>query len=171
MPVNRGKDFEKIIGEAFREVPNTSVYRLYDTMGGYSGIANVSDFIIYKKPYQYFIECKSVKGNTLSISGNDPKRKYGMISNTQWDGMLEMSKVDGVYAGVICWWTERDVTAFLPIQLLNELYNTWHKSIRYDFDIDEMTKDFVLDAPVFRLNAQKKRVFFDYDMRDFFARF
>ena len=170
MSLNRGKDFEKIIGEAFKEVPNTSVYRLYDTMGGYSGIANVSDFIIYHYPYQYFIECKSVKGNTLSISGNDPKRKYGMISNTQWDGMLEMSKIDGVICGIICWWTERDVTKFIPIQLLQDWYECGDKSVRYDFD-EIGYQDGDMFYPAFDLKAEKKRVFFGYDMNDFFTHF
>ena len=83
MGISRGKDFELIVKSAFESVPNTSVYRLYDTMGGYSSVANIADFVIYHYPYQYFIECKTVlKGNTLSINSNDPKKKYGNISNT-----------------------------------------------------------------------------------------
>lgn len=43
MSVSRGKAFEDVIKEAFKKVPGTSVYRLYDTMGGYSSVANVSE--------------------------------------------------------------------------------------------------------------------------------
>ena len=50
MPTSRGKDFEKVIQDAFEQVTDTSVYRLYDTMGGMVGVANVSDFIVYHYP-------------------------------------------------------------------------------------------------------------------------
>ena len=165
MGISRGKDFELIVKSAFESVPNTSVYRLYDTMGGYSSVANIADFVIYHYPYQYFIECKTVlKGNTLSINSNDPKKKYGNISNTQWEGMLEMSKIKGVYCGILCWWVEKDVTKFIPIQMLQEMRNNGGKSIRYDVLASNgyNTIDIV---------GQKKRVFFDYDMDKFFKEF
>ena len=158
MSTNRGKQFEDVIRDAFKEVPDTSVYRLYDTMGGFSSVANVSDYIIYHYPYQYFVECKAIHKNTLSINSNDPKRKYGMISNTQWEGMLELSKIKGVYAGVICWWVDVDITRWLPIQVLDNLRNEGLKSIRYDTEADG----------IFSIDGQKKRVFFSYDMNRFF---
>ena len=166
MPQSRGKDFEQIIRKGFMDVPNTSVYRLYDTMGGMSGIANISDFIIYRYPNQYFIECKAVHGNTLSISSNDPKRKYGNVSNTQWDGMLEMSKIRGVFAGVICWFVDNDVTIFLGINALEEWRNAGHKSVNVK-DIDEMIQKYHY---VFYIDGEKKRIFFDYDMKKFFEK-
>ena len=55
------------IKEAFEKVPDTSVYRLYDTTNGFVGVANISDFIVYKFPCQYFIECKSVHGNVFPL--------------------------------------------------------------------------------------------------------
>ena len=169
MGISRGKQFEDVIKEAFKKVSNTSVYRLYDTMGGYSAIANVSDYIIYHYPYQYFIECKAVHRNTLSINSNDPKRKYGNISNTQWEGMLELSKIDGVYAGVICWWVDHDITKFIPIELLDMHRNLGGKSIKYDFG--DATDEVPQLQSVITLEGQKKRIFFDYDMEKFFERF
>jgi len=161
MATNRGKDFENVIRESFLQVPNTSVVRLADPVQGYLGIRNHCDFIVYHKPYEYHIECKSVHGNTLSIHSNDPKKKYGNITNNQWEGLLEKSEIDGIVAGVLVWWIDRDVTRFVPIKVLSEMRKHDKKSLRYDIDVyyGEMT---------YVIEGKKKRVFFDYDMNDFF---
>ena len=150
MGVNRGKDFEKVIKEAFEKVPGVSIDRLHDQMNGFAGSANISDFIVYNYPYEYYIECKSVHGNTLPFSN---------ISKNQWTGMLEKSKIDGVFAGVMCWWIDKDITLFLPIDELElEKQHGW-KSVRYDIEQDN---------GVVKIKGKKKRVFFEYDMEEFF---
>lgn len=150
MATNRGKAFEDVIREAFKRLPNTTVTRLPDPVQGYLGIRNICDFIIYNYPYQYFIECKSVHGNTLSFSN---------ITDNQYHGMLEVSQVKGVIAGVICWWVDRDVTRFIPVQVLQVMKNIGLKSMRYDFE----------DVPeIVNIKGTKKKVFFAYDMDDFF---
>lgn len=150
MAENRGKKFEKIIKESFLKVPDVSVDRLPDPQGGYLGMRNACDFIVYKKPYQYYIECKSVHGNTLPFSN---------ITENQWNGLLEKSKIDGVIAGIICWWVDKDITRFIPIQMLEILKTALNaKSIRFDF----------LHPNVVYIKGKKKRVFFDYDMNQFF---
>ena len=160
MAYNRGKQFGDVIREAFEKVPGVSIDRLHDQTTKFKGTsANICDFIVYREPYEYYIECKSVHGNTLSIHSNDPKHKYGNISNTQWEGLLEKSKIEGVTAGIICWWIDKDVTLFLPIQILYQLRRTNNKSVRYD--INEYIGNVV------ELNGKKKRVFFDYDMEEF----
>lgn len=158
MAENRGKKFEGVIKEAFLKVPNTSVVRLPDPTSGYLGVRNISDFIVYHYPHQYFIECKSVHGNTLSIHSNDPKKWYGNITNNQWEGMWEMAHINGVIAGIICWWVDRDVTKFIPIQTLQRLKDNGYKSVKYTID----------DLSVMNIPAKKKRVFFEYDMKSFF---
>jgi len=162
MAINRGKAFEDTIREAFSKVPNTSVIRLPDPTNGYLGIRNISDFIIYHYPNQYFIECKSVHGNTLPFSN---------ITENQWNGMLEMSKLRGVIAGVICWWVDKDVTKFIPIQLLEFLRTNGYKSVRYDYGygVSAHSKDWRTYSTV-EIKGTKKRVFFDYDMADFIER-
>lgn len=172
MTVNRGKQFEDIIRACFEEVPNTHVKRLYDVQGGYLGIANECDFYVFRSPNLYLIECKSVHGNLLSIYGNDPKKKYGNISNTQWEGMLEATKHSrNVVAGVICWWVDKDVTKFIPIQLLQYLRDVKQmKSIRYDFiPLDVIYDD--LTSNIVPIDGIKKRVFFDYDLESFLKKF
>jgi penicillin-binding protein-related factor A (putative recombinase) len=150
MSVNRGKDFENKIKEAFMKIHGVSIDRLHDQMTGYKVTsANPCDFIVYKKPYEYYIECKSVHGNTLPFSN---------ITDNQWRGLLEKSKIDGVKAGVICWWIDKDVTLYIPIQTLETLKNLGRKSVRYD----EISLDCVI------IPGKKKRVFFEYEMEVFF---
>ena len=172
MGKNRGKSFEGHIEEAFEKISDVSVVRLHDQTTGYLGSSNHCDFIVYKKPYEYHIECKSVHGNTLSIHSVPKKDSkgvlhgfYGNITDTQWEGLLEKSKIPGVIAGVICWWIDKDVTVFLPIQMLQALKNMSKKSIRYDMEVfcDSNGDGYATTA----IKGKKKRIFFDYDMEDF----
>lgn len=154
--INRGKQFENIIKEAFEKVPNTSVVRLHDQTTGYIGSSNHCDFIVYHKPVELHLECKSVHGNTFPFSN---------ITDTQYKGLLEKSKVDGVIAGVIVWWADKDVTKFIPIQMLQALKNMGKKSIRYDEEVfcDSNGDGYVTTT----IEGKKKRVFFEYDMEAF----
>jgi len=167
MAQNRGKQFEQVIQQAFEKVPNTSVVRLHDQTTGYRGSSNHCDFIVYHKPYEFHIECKSVHGNTLSIFSNPKPDKhavlhgfYGNITDTQWEGLLEKSKIPGVIAGVICWWIDKDVTKFIPIQMLQRMKDKTAKSIRYD--ILACGGYYTIE-----IKGKKKRVFFDYNMEEF----
>ena len=178
MSVNRGKKFEDVIKSAFEKISNISVVRLHDQTTGYLGSSNHCDFIVYRKPYEYHIECKSVHGNTLSIHSIPKPDRYGVlhgfygnITDTQWEGLLEKSRIEGVIAGIMCWWVDKDVTLFIPIQLLADARELGHKSIRYDFDLGlvVMGEEFQV-AKVIKavpVSGVKKRVFFDYDMESF----
>ena len=153
MAENRGKAFENIIKKAFEKIDGVSIDRLHDQMTGYKVTsANICDFIVYKKPYEYYIECKSVHGNTLPFSN---------ITQNQWNGLLEKSKIEGVFAGVICWWIDKDVTAFISIEELEECKRNNYKSIRYSHL--PFNEDNFID-----IVGKKKRVFYDYDMDYFF---
>ena len=166
---NRGKQFEDVIEKAFEKVPNTSIVRLHDQTTGYLGSTNHCDFIVYNKPLEYHLECKSVHGNTLSIHSIPKQDKngklhgfYGNITDTQWEGLLEKSKIPGVIAGVICWWVDKDITRFMPIQVLDYLRKEGYKSIRFD------AFPFRLNSfPIIEIKGKKKRVFFDYEMQAF----
>lgn len=145
---NRGKQFENIIKESFLKVPNVSIDRLHDQTAGFKGIAGICDFIVYKEPYEYYIECKSVHGVSLPFSN---------ITETQWNGLLEKSKIEGVFAGIICWWIDKDVTKFIPIQSLQWNKENGYKSLRYDHN----------GTSFIEIKGKKKRVFFEYDMEEF----
>lgn len=145
---NRGKQFEAVVKKAFEDVPNTSIIRLIDPQHGYAGVRNICDFIVYHFPHQYFIECKSCHGNVLPFSN---------ITDNQWSGLVEQSKIKGVKAGVLVWYIDRDTTLFVPIQVLEQMKSEGAKSIRYD-----------VDAEVIHIDGKKKRVLFNYDMGAFF---
>jgi len=148
MAVNRGKKFEQVVRESFERVPGVSIDRLNDNTAGFKGIAGICDFIVYREPYEYYFECKSVHGNTLPFRN---------ISATQWNGLLEKSFIEGVFAGIICWWVDKDTTKFIPIQTLQKLLNSGNVSYRYDWD----------SYDVVELKGKKKKVFFNYDMESF----
>ena len=151
MAVSRGKKFEDVVRASFEKVSDVSIDRLHDQTTGFKGSQNICDFIVYREPYEYYFECKSVHGNTLPFSN---------ITETQWNGLLEKSKIEGVFAGVICWWIDRDVTKFIPIYLLDMIKVNGGKSIRYDFTLFD--RDLCTE-----IRGKKKRVFFDYNMDRF----
>lgn len=157
MSVNRGKQFEEVVKESFLKLSDVSIDRLHDQTNGFLGSKNICDFIVYRKPYEYYIECKSVHGNTLPFTN---------ITDRQWNGLLEKSQINGVFAGILCWWVDKDTTRFIPIQMLNFLREFCKmKSYRYDVvDIEDIELDYMYKSIL--IQGKKKRVFFDYDMEE-----
>ena len=154
MAVNRGKQFENVIKECLERVDNVSVDRIHDQTNGFRGSKNICDFIVYKYPNQFYFECKTVHGNRLPFSN---------ISDTQWQGLLDKSKIRGVRAGVICWWVDKDVTAFIDITMLENIKSfVGRESIRYDC---------LKSLNFIPIEGKKKRIFFDYDMEEFLSEF
>lgn len=159
MAINRGKQFENVIKASFEKINDVSIDRLHDQTTGFAGSKNICDFIVYKRPYEYYIECKSVHGNTLSFNN---------ISDGQWNGLLEKCAIDGVIAGIICWWIDKDVTKFIDIETLFCMKNCGFKSIRFDYTTDNFEQDTsIIDGIIIPINGIKKRIFFDYNMEDF----
>ena len=159
--VNRGKDFEGQVHAGFSKIDGVSIDRLPDPMAGYAGVRNICDFLVYKYPTQYYIECKSCYGNTLSIHSNDPKKKYGAITNNQWEGLLEKSKIPGVRAGIVVWFIDHDVTFWYDIRLLQECKDYGMKSISWANSLGHNNLCQIIAG-------QKRRVLFDYDFIPFF---
>jgi len=143
MAVNRGKQFETVIKEGFEKIKDVSIDRLHDQTTGYVGSSNICDFIVYKYPTLLYIECKSCHGNTWSLSN---------LTDNQYRGLLQKSRIMGVVAGVIVWWIDKDVTEFFTIEYLRYLKENDYKSIHY-------TNENGIVIP-----GKKKKVFFDYDM-------
>ena len=164
--VNRGKDFEGQVHDGFLQIPGVSIDRLPDPMAGYAGVKNICDFIVYKYPYQVYIECKSCYGNTMSIHSNDPKKKYGNITNNQWEGLLDKSKIQGVRAGILVWFIDHDETYWIDIRLLQKHRDAGHKSISYYCDFVDLMPE--TDELWARIVGEKRRVLFDYDFIPFF---
>ncbi len=148
MEVNRGKQFEGCIEKAFKDMEDTSVYRLIDPMGGQKGVANICDYIVYSFPTIFYIECKSVHKNTFN---------FHLLTKNQYEGMVRMTEVNHVQAGVMLWFIDHDVTFYVPITEIKKRIENGDKSIRY-------TDDY------FKIDGKKKRVLFDYDMTSFYEK-
>lgn len=149
--INRGKDFEEQIKRDFLKVPDLAVERLPDPTAGYIGYRNPCDFLVYKKPYMYYIECKTVHYHRLPFTN---------ITFNQRVGMLDASKVKGIIAGVICWFIPAEKTYFIPIQVIEKYRLAGEKSLNLNTMNPE--KDGWIE-----IHGQKKRVFFDYDLGRF----
>ena len=164
---NRGKQFENQVRLGLEKVDGISVDRIKDTMGRYKGNSNICDFVVYKYPHQFYIECKSHHGATFPFS---------CIRENQWSGLIEKSKIEGVISGVLIWWEDYDVTRFIPIQLLQYLKDKGDKSIRYDCDWcmgipGEKPFTFKTVYKPIDIQGTKKKILFDYDFSKFFEIF
>lgn len=148
--VNRGKGFEKEIREAFEREENISVDRLKDTQARFKDNDNVADFIIYKYPYELYIECKSRRGNTLNFK-ND-------IRPNQWEGLQMKSTIKGVRAGVLVWFIDHDLTAYIDIEELLKLRAKGYKSVNVK-DLQKGKIEFV------EIDGLKKQIYYKYDIK------
>jgi len=143
---SRGKEFEKRFESDWnKSVPDSLCYRLYDTMGGYKAISNVGDFICYKYPFIYLLDCKSIQGNTLPFS-----------DLRQYEKMLEYKDLTGVFVGFIVWFVDHDRVLWIPVQTMEKIKNEELKS----FNINKMKQEdyFYLDLP-----SKKLRTFMNTD--------
>lgn len=148
MSVNRGKQFEtKFKSDIIATLPNCSIDRLYDSQSGYLSVKNISDFIMYKEPNIFYIECKSHKGNTFPLA-----------NLTQYDKLLAKVGIPGVRAGVVLWLIERDVVVYLPISFITYLKSNDFKSFNVKMLDDEKLRAMFLVIP-----STKRRVFMDSD--------
>lgn len=150
MATNRGKQFENLLREQFSKYKDVSVDRIHDQTTGYMGSKNICDLIVYKYPYIHYFECKTVHGNTLPLSN---------ITENQCKGLLEKSKINGVIAGVICWWVDLDETWFIPIWVIEDAIRRGEKSINIKHPY---TQRYLVN-----IKGKKKRVFYNYSLGQF----
>ena len=155
MKVSRGKQFEEAIKAAFIKHSDISLDRFPDPMAGYAGIRNICDFGVYKYPFQYYFECKAFSGNTLNFSS--------AITKDQWDGLVEKAEIPGVVAGIIVWFIEHDITAFVPIQELKRIRDAGAKSL----NIKDINENKVIH---FTVPGRKKRILYEYDADGFITK-
>lgn len=148
--VNRGKDFESVVKQCLENVTGTQVIRLHDQTTGFLGSTNPCDFIAYKYPYFYMIECKSVHGNRLPLSN---------ITKKQLSELSKSSNIPGVRAGILCWWVDQDVTKWIDIRYVQQEIEAGKKSIHFT-----ETHPLIRSIP-----GKKLRVFFNYDFTEFFS--
>lgn len=156
MAVNRGKQFEQLFRDGFSKLPNVSIDRLRDPVGGQLGIRNICDFIVYQQPNQFYFECKAIHGNTLNFKTH--------ISDYQWQGLTEKAKISGVVAGVVVWFIDHEITFFISINELNKELSKGKKSVNIKDIYDEYD---INTTQIIMVTGKKKRLFFDYNFRSF----
>lgn len=117
-----GKVFEDMTRQALKK-EGACFDRLPDQMSGKSGSQNPSDFTAYKKPYYYYIECKSCQQELFDIKT--------MITEHQWVTLLEKSEYTGVYAGYLIWFVGQGIR-WVTAKKLDLFYRKQKKSFDYD---------------------------------------
>lgn len=116
-----GKKAEQKIREWLdRPEDGYSFDRIPDQMTGFYGSTNTCDFICYKYPYMYYIESKATWEDRFDFS---------RISETQYKGLLEKSKILGVYAVVIVLYASHKRAFAFDIQEIDKLSNLGIKSL------------------------------------------
>lgn len=126
-----GKKAEHKIAEWLnRPEDGYSLDRLYDQMTGFYMVSrNICDYICYKYPYIYYIECKETEKDRFD---------FDMIQPHQHDGLLKKSKIPGCFGLVTVLFTTYKRTFILKIQDIVELENRGKKSINIQ-KIDKWT--------------------------------
>lgn len=145
MALNYGKQFEQKFKEDWLKLSDSDILRLYDTTNGYKSISNISDFICFKSPYMFYMECKSTQGNTFPFS-----------RLTQFDKLSKKINIKGVNAGVIIWFIDHDKVCYVSVEEIIRLKQLNYKSIHVKM-IDNT------EFKVYNVPSKKKRVFLDSD--------
>lgn len=117
-----GKEAESKIKEWLdKPEKNYSFDRFYDQMTGYYKVSrNICDFVVYKYPYQYYIESKATWEDRFDFS---------MISKTQSEGLQEKSKIAGCYGLVMVLFASYQRAFIFNIEDIAELQNQNVKSL------------------------------------------
>lgn len=152
MAKNHGKEFEKQLRQQFEAIPNVSVDRINDNVG-YSGAYNIADLIVYRKPYKYYIECKSVKGTSFPFANINEKALRDLV-------VQEL--IAGVGCYFIIWYIDLDLTIVISArEIYEKMYCQNFKSI----GVKSFTKFEYIEV-----SGKKKRKFFNYNLTELLNR-
>lgn len=136
------KNFEKMFKEQVSNIAGIYCLRLYDTMFMAKGIHNPSDFVTYKKPTFYLIECKTCQTKSLPFKN---------IADTQFEDMYMASKIRGVKCYVVCWFYQHDKCIAYDIKYLYKLRKEGKKSVSS------------VDPKGITIDGIKRKKYFDWD--------
>ena len=118
MAVNYGKKWEAKVMEDFSKLPNSTIDRIYDVTGGKLGIRNICDAIGFKAPNIFYLECKSVRGNT-----------FPLVNFTQYEKLAAKVGIPGVRSGVLLWFIDHQRVLYVPTSTFTKLKNDAKKSV------------------------------------------
>ena len=146
MAVNRGKSFEERFKEDWeRTIPDSSIDRIYDSVSGYKTVSNISDFIGFKQPNIFYLECKSTNENTFNFA-----------KLTQYDKLTGKVGIPGVRAGVVIWFVKHDTVLYVPISTITKMKADGLKSVN-------VRTIFNSEYKFYNIPSQKLRVYMESD--------
>ena len=139
------KAFEERFKEGWKKsFPEGDITRLYDVSMGYKNISNVSDFIGYVYPNEYFLECKAHKGASIPFS-----------AISQYDELIKKAGIYGIRAGVVLYLYEKFRVFYIPVKTIEQMKKDGKKSV----GIKALEEGYrIIEIPSTRL-----RVFMDSD--------
>lgn len=144
MATNAGKQFENKFKQDFKKSTGGEIDRIYDTMGNYK-TSNICDFIAYKMPNIFYLECKSCLG------GN-----FNFCKLSQYEKLKAKVGIPGVRSGVVLWFREYSKIFYIPTKTITKMKEDGKKSIQVFKSIEEGYR--IITIPTI-----EKRVFLEGD--------
>lgn len=116
-----GKKAEKKIKEWLNRPQDGYCFeRIPDQLSGFYGSTNVCDFFCYKFPFLYYLESKATYKERFD---------FNMLTETQFEGLLQRSQIYGVFGLVIVLFASEQRAFILNIQDIDKSIAAGHKSI------------------------------------------
>ena len=148
MSESLGKKAEHKIREWLnRPEQGYSFDRIPDQLGGFYGGRNICDFTCFKSPYMYYIESKSTEHDRFA---------FNSLSDIQYNGLLDKSKIDKVYGLVIVLFINYQRAFIFRIEDIDEMMKTGKKSVNIK-KIDKWAIPYV-EIPT----VQSRKMLLDY---------
>ena len=120
-----GKKAEKKIREWLdRPEDGYCFKRLPDQTSGLVGSTNECDLLLYKYPYMYYIESKSV-----SSESSKDRFDFSLITEFQHDSLLKVSQIEGVFGYVIVLFVVHQRAFIFDIRDIKKLEDEGVKSL------------------------------------------
>ena len=145
MSINRGKQWESKLKEDFSKLSGAYIYRVPDQLGGLKGQTGICDFIGFSYPSIFFLEAKTILGNTFPIT-----------NFTQFDKLMSIPDVRGVHRGVVIWFQDHDKVIYVPVLTIDKMKQDGKKSVNIK-KIDEEGYAYA------NIPSTPRRVFLDSD--------
>lgn len=128
--------------------------RFYDQMTGfYMTSRNICDFVCYKYPDQYYIESKATYEDRFNFSA---------LTETQHDGLLEKSKIEGVHGLVIILFATYQRAFIVDIRTIKKLEDSGKKSL----NIKKIDKWNIPYAEIPTCPSRKSLLDYEGDLQD-----
>ena len=94
--------------------------RIPDQMTGKKGSTNICDFVLFKSPYQYYIESKSTWEDRFNFS---------MLTDDQYKGLLKKSQIQNVFGVVVVLFASYQRAFIIDIREIDSLVQSGKKSL------------------------------------------